>query len=579
VDIYEPLSEFFEKYLYLSEVKITPREYTKMFITRNLIGLIASLGIFIFVHLLNIGLIPNINIETIFKAEYSSNIITLLYLISITPIVVTLLITLSPVLEAMEHVSQAEREMPYFTALLTIFASAGLPPHVALERIEEKVSLFPAISRIAKRIKKLKLLFIMDDIGAIETEGRRFPSPLVSDVLLSLAAAERGGGDIYAIFRDKMKSAFTYLKEKYKSLADQMKMIGDVILVFYGILPLTLYVMFALFASENVVIQSYMYSLIANPLMAGVLVLIIDQIYPKTLVKYTEYYKRLLFYIPLGAVVFAALYFPTMYLEELLSTMKYYRKAIALGAAIIAVLISEAIRYVIESRRLMSITLALPSFTRDLTEEIKEGQTPSLAIGRLIKLRTYGKHLDKILRRINLAINSGHTFKEAVELIMNELPWHAKLTFTLLIEADIIGAKPEIFEEITNVTREVVDSINIARKGTVPIRLFGLATAGLIVATTTLLVRWVLIPIAKMAPSLQAGGGLGINIGFKLITENELPGMIDSVLIGCVITSFFLGLLTGKMSEGNLASGFIYAVFTVLLSIVITIIMFAGVVI
>jgi len=108
-------------------------------------------------------------------------------------------------------------------------------------------------------------------------------------------------------------------------------------------------------------------------------------------------------------------------------------------------------------------------------------------------------------------------------MLLKKISWRANLTFSLLQEAEELEAEAEVFEEITDVTREVTDSIRIAKNSTVLLRIFGLATAGMIIGITTILINWILKPISKMASSLELSLTLAIPItlGFKLITEKN----------------------------------------------------------
>ncbi|MCC6050012.1 MAG: hypothetical protein LM580_04865 [Thermofilum sp.] len=91
--------------------------------------------------------------------------------------------------------------------------------------------------KIVRRIERVRMLYVVDELEAMEVEGRRVTSPLISDLLLSSTSIERRGGDIYAVLRDKMRSVFNSVWESYKSLRDKMKLVGDVILTVYGVLP------------------------------------------------------------------------------------------------------------------------------------------------------------------------------------------------------------------------------------------------------------------------------------------------------------------------------------------------------
>jgi hypothetical protein len=566
------LEKFFEKYIYLSGIKKTPKEYIDE-ILQNLLVLsaasviLASLGA-----LLALELIPS---------PIPPEQAHLLLYIAPMPLAASVFLSLEPYFKAQEHMKGAEREMLYVMALLTTYSASGMPPHLAFERIKGYEELFPETAKIVKRMEKVKTLYVVDELEAMEVEGRKATSPLISDLLLSSASIERRGGDIYAVLRDKMKSVFNAVQESYKSLADKMKLIGDIILTVYGVLPLTLYTMFAMFASEDMAFQSMIYSYLVNPLMGVALVFLADTLYPKTPVRFTKFYRLALILTPLGAVVFTALYVPWFLgfikaKPDVLSGLPW--TSVALAAAFITVSAPVAVRYLAESRRLTSMDYALPSFVRDIAEEVKKGSTPDLAVLTLSKTRSYGGALDEVMLKMASAIEAGRTFVEACKLVMQKLSWYGKMSFVLMLEAALMGAKPEVFDEVAEVTREIIDSLKIAKSSVSPLKIFGMVTAALIVGIIAMLIRYVLEPIASMAESFQiamssATTFIGV-IGVRFVTPPMLPPLVDTMMTGCIITLFTMGMLTGKMSDGTLAAGFQYAVLMLAIGIAVIAVLF-----
>ena len=577
--IVDAATSFFSKYIYLSDMRVLPEEYArkalKLFLT----------GIILFVAIATISLLIKFNYVAV-PFEDSETLAMVLLVFAAMPLIGISFYIFEPVFKTIDHMRGVERELPFVIALLSIYSAANIAPSRALGLIEKHKDMFPEMSKVVRRIEKLKTLFVLEDTDAIEEEGRRVTSQILSDLLLTAASAERRGGDIYAIFKDKMKTMFEILREQYKSLVDRMKTIGDLVLIFYGVLPLTLYVMFALFASREVVIQSMFYSFIANPLLGASLVFLIDHMYPKTPVKYTKYYKMLLYFVPVGVVIFAVMHFlvpqALLHLGQVELAAKIINKdfpwtSFCIGISLASIFVVPGLRYLRESKRLWDIDLALPSFIRDITEEVKKGSSPSLAILNIAKMRSYGKHLDKIIKRMVEVINVTPSIAEAYKVIRKELSWRGQLIMLLLVEAERIGAKAEVFDEVTDVTREVINSLRIARNTTLPLRLFGLATAAMVMGVTAMLIVQVLRPVAKMADKIYRSGamaGMNIGLGIRLITSDILPQLVDNILAGAMISMLILGLMTGKMAEGNLACGYQYTVITLLLSVVMILLFF-----
>lgn len=484
-------------------------------------------------------------------------------------------ISLDPIFKGIEHVKDCEREAPYLNTLMTLFAAGGLPPHQALNYIPETSDVFPASAKMVNRINKVKNLFALDEVTAIEVDAKQSPSHYIFDFLMSLVAAETRGGNVYNILRDKMRSSFNELKQRYSALSSQMKTVSDVVLILFGVLPMAVYTIFSMFASAQTIMQCILYSLIINPILGIMIVYIIDAMYPKTPVSYKEYYKRLAYFIPIGLIfsilsyyVFPYLPLPSFRTEHFKST-ETYRISFAVGIGIIVTFLEEAIHFTLELSRLNSIDAALPSFIRDLTEEVKKGESPSLAINSLISTRSYGVALDEVLKTINAALKVGYNLTDAIKFVRKKISWQSNLILTLTAIADWIGLKVEVFEELTEVTREIRDLISAAKSSIAPMKMFGIVTALLVVGTTGILINAFIIPISNLGERLSGVSETPVSIGgFSPVKPEQLPLLIDSIFLGSILTVTLLGLLTGKMSEGNLASGFLYVVIMVSLSLV-----------
>lgn len=562
----DKLINFLEKYIYLSGIKKTPKEFLRE-ATYNLLALAAASCILaVVIALLTLNVVPSpVPPETLQYFAYLAPL----------PLIVGIFLFFEPYFRALEHMRGAERELPYVSALMTTYAANGIMPHVALERIRTRHrDLFVHFSKLAERIMLIRSLFVTDEIEAMEVEGRRVVSPVLTDLLLSCASVERRGGDIYVILREKMRSIFHGLRENYKSLANRLSFIGDVLLVFYGVMPLMMYTMFALFASEQLAYQAIFYSLIVNPLLGVALVYLIESMVPKTPVKYTEYYYQLLRWMPLSVVVFLAFFAAQLQgiikpKEGVLSGFPW--TGVALAASAIAVSVPVAVRYVSRNMYLTSIDYALPSFVRDVAEEVKKGSTPSLAVVTLAKIRSYGSSLDRIVKKIATAIEAGRTFEESCRLVMDEVSWYCRMSLTLMVEADLMGAKPEVFDEVAEVTREIIDSIKVARASVAPLKFFGLITAALVIGITAMLVRQVLEPVANMSQTLYAAAAslpsLAGGLGVQLVTPELLPSLVNIVMAGSVVNTILMGLMTGKMTDGTLAGGFLYVIINSIISI------------
>jgi flagellar protein FlaJ len=278
-----------DRCLYLAQSGITPEDFKKLVLKNMAISFALFLPLFLSSILLLFRLVP-IRLPDVIPIS--------LLVVSFVPLVASVILSFKPLLDGYIEIKQIERELPFVSAVLTLYAVSGMPPHVALNRFSTFQEVFPSTARMATRIEKLKQLFVLDDFAAIKKEAEIIGSDSVQDVLLSAIGTTRTGADLYVILRDKMRSSFTMLKESFVRLSETMKTMADVILILFGILPMMLFTMFSMFYSDTTLAQLRVYSFFFNPLMGIVVIAMVDSLYPKTPISYNKIYKRLLYWIP-----------------------------------------------------------------------------------------------------------------------------------------------------------------------------------------------------------------------------------------------------------------------------------------
>jgi flagellar protein FlaJ len=229
---------------------------------------------------------------------------------------------------------------------------------------------------------------------------------------------------------------------------------------------------------------------------------------------------------------------------------------------------AEGLRFYREIKRLNRIDNFLPTFVRDITEEVKRGVSPTIAIRSILEVKSYGKELDDILQKISSGISSGLSLEDAVMQVKSKLSWNGLIIFKLFYEASRFGGSGEVFEEFSDVVRELADSNKALKKGISPLRSFGIMTLFLIIFVTGMLVRLIVVPMSSYAEILSevSTKGGGFLLGLKLIKPEALPGFIDLVFSGLMVNAILLGLITGKMVEGKIGIGFIYVAIYLLIS-------------
>ena len=532
------LERVLSNYIYLSGLQVTPGTYVK----RALTMLFASAA------------------ATAFLLYFSFFIagVPAFAIIGIMPLAYSLYTLFRPVVKAKSFESQCMRELPYVAAFMTSYAAVGIPPHRSMAAVGMKEHGFPAFSRLVKRMEATRMITVMDPLEAIEEEADKIASLPLKDFLQSAVSAERGGGGMYNVLKDKLRSLFGELRERYKALGDQLKLYGDLLLVFFGVLPLLLYTMLTVFSSDAAITTSRLFTFMVTPLLVITLVLMIDSGYPSTPQKFDKYYVRALSIgLPAGAAVAALLYLSPVLVETFLGAeFVKYKLAVSLGAGLTVFAALATYVFYRDYIFMNNVDYAIPSFSRDLTEEVKKGKSPTQGTIYLSETRSYNKAFNTVVKHIAVQLKVGRSLREAVEPFRGRLSWRSQLILDLIADADELGAQKEIFEEVSEVSREVRDAIRIAKAKTTGVKFFGFLVALLMIFIASLLIKQIIIPLANMSVNVPQSIGLG---NINLLRPDQLPELIDTISAGIMLNSTFLGVLTGKMSDGVLASGFLYA--------------------
>ncbi|MEM2545720.1 MAG: hypothetical protein QXJ49_05960, partial [Nitrososphaerota archaeon] len=316
--ITEALERSLANYIYLSGIPTTPRDYIRRVF--NLLVASAVVTAVVTYLALAVARVPAMLIVGVMPLAYS------LYLL------------FRPMVKARSFESQCMRELPYVAAFMTSYAAVGIPPHRSMASVSLKERIFPAFARLVKRMEAVRMITVKDPLETIEEEADKISSLPLKDFLQSAVGAERGGGGMYNVLKDKMRSLFNELKERYKALGDQLKLFGDLLLVFFGVLPLLLYTMLTVFASDMAITTSRLFTFMVTPLLVVTLAVMIDTGYPSTPQSFNRYYVRaLMLGLPIGAAVASVFYLSPVLVETLLGArFVQYKLAISLGAGLVA---------------------------------------------------------------------------------------------------------------------------------------------------------------------------------------------------------------------------------------------------
>ncbi|MGC9119128.1 MAG: type II secretion system F family protein [Thermoproteus sp.] len=504
---------------------------------------------------------------------------TMFLMVSLAIFLMAPVLYLYPVFELKSRVGRLEGEMLPAAVYATIYAAAERDMSEGFFAVASNPGVAPTLASLAKGVERLQIKrLIPTPYEALGETARLFEGSRVADFLVTISVARTIGLSQYIQARDLLRSVLFELKTAYARLAENLKVLGEVILVFFGVLPLMLFIMTSIFYGPGTSIQLPAYTFVAIPLMTLALAFLVDSAYPKTPEKFTRLYKLYGIGVGIGAVVGAASYFllsavplsihvssqqGIIFLPDI---KKAYVIAIALGLGSMAATAFVIPKYLSESSRRWNITAALPFFTRDLSELVKTGLSPAQAVVRLMERKTYNKQFDRFMKGVMRQIASGKTFYEAMMAEGSKAPWFARVVLSAAAEAERLGARHEIFAELADTSRELVDILKAARSNVRGAVIFGLMTIAIIAVMLGGVVKTLLFQVADYASGITTAAAGGIPANIQLITWNEVPAVLKYSLLGVVINSVALGILTGKTGEGNFLASSLYGFIAALIA-------------
>lgn len=200
-------------------------------------------------------------------------------------------------------------------------------------------------------------------------------------------------------------------------------------------------------------------------------------------------------------------------------------------------------------------------FVRDLVENVKSGTPISKSISNL-KKRDYGKlspHIEKLNNQISLGIPLTAAFATMANDTRSRTISRA---ITLISQAEKAGGQIEtILESVANSVNQT-ENLRNERKSSV----FNLIVQGYIIFIVFIVIMLVLqykiLPLASDLGSLDVAN----KVGSKVNPED----MANPMLFMLLVQSFFIGLVIGKISEGDFKYGIKHSFILLTLALLIT---------
>jgi len=474
-----------------------------------------------------------------------------------------------PVFEVRSRVGRVEGELLPAALFGAIYASAERDMSEGFYAVRPEIA--PYMSEFIKNVERMRVKkLIATPHEALGEAARLLEGSKLSSVLMAVSTARSIGLSQYIQARDILKSILFELKSAYARLAEDVKLLGEIILVFYGVLPLMMLVTSSIFYSAGAAMQLLAYVFLMIPMMGVALAFLIDSAYPKTPESFLKKYRLYLVGAGVGvgvavvvAFLLAAAPLPVVTPPggaAYASAVKgAYVVAAAVAAGALAVGLFVAPKYLLDARRRWGIISALPFFVRDLAESVKTGFSPARAVVLFTQRKSYNKHFDEVLKSMSRRIARGATFHEAAVEEARSVPWIAGVALAAVGEAERLGARHEVFADLADAVREIVDILKAARSAMRGAVMFGLITVVIITVLLGGVAKSLVFQVAEQAGALQ-NATKQMPVSIQLITWPQVPEVLRYALLGAVLNAVVLGVLIGKMAEGNFYASSLYLV-------------------
>ncbi|MEM2709400.1 MAG: VWA domain-containing protein [Candidatus Methanomethylicia archaeon] len=537
--------------IYLSGMGITPNKWKKYIAALFAFSILPSIAYFIASFCLNLDLL-----SVLIPYPYD-----LLAVIGLS-ISISLILYYTPAVKASIFQSKLRRELPWIASYFVNNAAIGIPPTVSLERVIGLEEVFPAFARLARMVSKIRILKAMDPFSAIAWHADKFTDPDLRDFLISMASTQRSGGNIYVVLREKLQALYAEMRSSLEVLGEKFNAVASFIFMIYVLLPIFMLSIGIILGGVNgsIILTSFF---ILNTFFSFICCLLVDALIPKELLAKPSY--KPLAILPLGLILI-----PVKLINDVKVTLLFDKLYYFIALAIIVGLTLPSI-YALKTRgKQKKIIYAIPSFLRDVSERVKKGESPGLAIRWLSSNRSYNKCFDEALRRISAFMHSGARIGEAARLV--EIPWAAKVSFELLDTTEQTGADPSLVEFIVESINQLFTAMRMLKAR---VRFFKLIVyLSVCMITFTVALSSIVMNILSLTYQ-QAGGLAGQMIGVLTLPKAEDVEYITTMAsVGAMYTAVLLGLIGGKGSDGgSLIDGLPHALICTVLTVFLLYIM------
>ena len=461
--------------------------------------------------------------------------------------------TLSPVFALKSHDSRVQEEAVWGIFAGTLYAFAGIPPLKILHVLGEKDCILPALSKEIARMIRDSRIRMVPLLEVLREEYKRAKG-FWRSLLGSIITLETTGGDIVTYFRDLYRTCIRDLRVHFENQAKTMSSISSAVTVFLAILPMSVYVMLVIVAS-SMVLQSVIMFTIMNVVMGLTVALVSDMFVPKVGDLYLPVYRKIIVkYLPVGVCVGLASWFGLICVPLMLK----FQGVISLALGTLAFCLPAYLEFRRHARAIDETIENLPTFIRDVADEVKRGASPLQALAHIHETRSYGRYFDRLLRLLINKINL-QGVRKALEDLKPYLPRQVFFCLDVIADADEIGARAEVFDVLADIMHDWVNSIHefqaSVRIGKYTSLMAMLCAIGITIFLFGHIVKMI-ASAGDMIRQMSSSPYGSMPVTIDIATSDLIPALKNYIFLALGITSIILGLVGGKVASFRFGDGF-----------------------
>jgi flagellar protein FlaJ len=500
-------------------------------------------------------------------------VITGLFFLLPSPLLVLLLGYAVPKIMAKDRAQKLDLEVPFAGTYVSVMATGGLSPYASLRRLKE-CDLMPNMVKVIKDIEIDVQIKGTDPVSAMEKSAQHLPSKDYRELMLGYTSTQRTGGDVIHYLLVRTEDLFKNLAIKVKSFGERASVLMESYITISILLTLMLTIMFM----TSLSLQQYwqgglsastflLFGYIIVPILSMLFVYLSDSQQMNPPLHDWRVYKFFFASLPLTIFLALVMFVPFAFqvvlpfaepfmgvvtgLEGAMGLPKGYESAIGLGIALLACCIPAAVANMVYHGRGKGIEHNVTTFMRDLTEARKTGASPESCVANLAA-RDYGK-FSPILKTASRQIRWGLPFSVIYQTMRQKMrSWIALINIYLLVDAiEVGGGTPQTLETLTKFSEDLATLEREKKQAMRPLLFMPYIGAGILIFSTIIF--------------LGFSGTIMGSFGHQSIPFAQIASIILPPLM---LQTFFIGIVTGKVSSGETSAGFLHAGILVTLALI-----------